>query len=595
MAAKLPIESPEFWNARLAEFRTQPYRAIANVDEAEWARIQQESKTLLHDLITPGQKVLDVGCAYGPLLETLPECEYTGVDISNGFLDLGRLLAANAYPSAKFLFANARRLPFKENHVFDWAVCRSMEGTITENVSTLAWRSILDEVCRVSKKVLVFNYGNIQEYKIHARDPKPKTARVDKPLKVWFPKFFTEAHRESWQGAMLVEALRRHGVECVLELSGECDLAFCGSFFLHEKFREALSFYPYIPTVHYNWDLYPFQIEGRHLHYGNRWKTYIKELTKANRIVVPSRCTALRTRQYIGVDAFVARSSVRLFDAPVASPGDYILDPVRKYPDHNNELVRQACNELNLPLVESKNGLSLDEFRRTVAEARIIVSAQHEASTGGLTLLEGYALGKPVLLSNSPYHGAVDYFDNRATYFQWDSLEDLKQRLKQLWDDPPKLNRTECYTWVRNNFSEDNLAADLAANFREVLGLPPRVFKPVMHSENYQPVHSYHDDTGFITWRKGTGGNVELLNIAVYQPGQGHGKNLLRKMLSQLLSEPPFCTVFGFTRVANLSSRKFYESAGFDLQHVNGVYNDGEAILFNARFTHLVSNLGVEQ
>lgn len=108
----------------------------------------------------------------------------------------------------------------------------------------------------------------------------------------------------------------------------------------------------------------------------------------------------------------------------------------------------------------------------------------------------------------------------------------------------------------------------------------------------YRKIDYYRDDTGYIVWRRGTGDNVELLHIHVYQRGKGHGKLLFHNMLKQLAGQPPYWSVFGFTRVSNQEARNFYQALGFDLVHIPGVYHEGRAILFHAPYQRLVARMG---
>jgi ribosomal protein S18 acetylase RimI-like enzyme len=92
------------------------------------------------------------------------------------------------------------------------------------------------------------------------------------------------------------------------------------------------------------------------------------------------------------------------------------------------------------------------------------------------------------------------------------------------------------------------------------------------------------DEGGYVVWRRGTGGNVELLHL---RAAQGHGRRLLRRMLDGLASDPPYCTVFGFTRVGNVTAQGFYKAMGFTLTQVAGVYADGSAVVFSQTFEKL--------
>ena len=99
----------------------------------------------------------------------------------------------------------------------------------------------------------------------------------------------------------------------------------------------------------------------------------------------------------------------------------------------------------------------------------------------------------------------------------------------------------------------------------------------------------YDEDKGFIVWRTGTGGNTELLHVRTFEGGKGYGRWLFYQMLDRLKENPPYYSVFGFTRVGNTEAQAFYGALGFKLQRVMGLYNDGEAVLFWQSFDVLWS------
>lgn len=92
---------------------------------------------------------------------------------------------------------------------------------------------------------------------------------------------------------------------------------------------------------------------------------------------------------------------------------------------------------------------------------------------------------------------------------------------------------------------------------------------------------------GHVMWRRGTGGNFELLELRATLARQGQGRRLVAAMLRAMAANPPYATVFGFTRLANLDAQAFYRAMGFTLSAVAGVYADGSAILFSARYRDL--------
>lgn len=93
---------------------------------------------------------------------------------------------------------------------------------------------------------------------------------------------------------------------------------------------------------------------------------------------------------------------------------------------------------------------------------------------------------------------------------------------------------------------------------------------------------------GYIVWRRGTGENVELLHLKTFERGMGTGKTLVCSMLQILKDDPPYSSVFGFTRSVNMEAQKFYRSLGFILSPVEGVYADGTAVLFSQTFEKLL-------
>ncbi len=108
---------------------------------------------------------------------------------------------------------------------------------------------------------------------------------------------------------------------------------------------------------------------------------------------------------------------------------------------------------------------------------------------------------------------------------------------------------------------------------------------------DYAQVYAERTEDGYITWRRGTGGNVELLHIRTKDKRIGQGKRLLMRMLEKLQANPPYGgkgTVFGFTRVSNINALDWYDRMGFDISRVCGVYAEGMAVCFSAPYALLI-------
>jgi hypothetical protein len=291
-------------------------------------------------------------------------------------------------------------------------------------------------------------------------------------MKVWFPEFFTEAHRKPGEGDVLAEELRKFGIDCQLNLTEDCSFIFCGTIWRMNLVKEERQRYPNIPTIHYNWDLYPFQViesSGYTRANPDLWTPYIDELAVCRDIWVPSRCTVDRTAEFVGrSDSVVIKTSVRPWEYPTQITGDYAVDVMRKYPDPNRDMAAEGCRAVGIPLIETRNSVPWEAFKTNIAESRFLISAQFEASTGGLTLLEGYWHGKPSLISNSPRHGGIDYFGDRAKYFQWDNPVLFRQSLLSMIEDTPKVDIDEARSWITKEYSEYAMAERMAKRFWEL-------------------------------------------------------------------------------------------------------------------------------
>ncbi len=121
----------------------------------------------------------------------------------------------------------------------------------------------------------------------------------------------------------------------------------------------------------------------------------------------------------------------------------------------------------------------------------------------------------------------------------------------------------------------------------------PKTFNFKRHVERYMETSYIEGPTGYIVWRVGTGGNTELLHLYAYPSRKNHGKSLLKRMLKELVKDPPYSTVYGFCLASNTEAKKFYEAVGFDVSFVKGVYREGGAYLFSQEYSKLKEMHGV--
>jgi len=91
----------------------QDYNAIAE-SFSSTRRFVWQGLEPLYNYALPGEKVLDLGCGNGRLLQIFKEIDidYIGVDSSEKLIEIAKKL----YPNAKFQVADALHPPFPTNH-----------------------------------------------------------------------------------------------------------------------------------------------------------------------------------------------------------------------------------------------------------------------------------------------------------------------------------------------------------------------------------------------------------------------------------------------------------------------------------------------
>lgn len=264
-------------------------------------------------------------------------------------------------------------------------------------------------------------------------------------IKLHFIENFSEGDRDGQLEAM--------GKAFDLVSPEECDVLYCASV---AKVRSALSLKRSFPDkllVTYCWDYYKWVHDGQNDQFA--WREYREFLKMCDLVLVPSDGQKLRLKELLGIDSVVCECSVNFYEHDTKD-GNYVLDPVRDYPEENLGWVEKACSELNIPYIHTEHGYTEEEFRKLVSECTFMTCAYREASTGGLTLMEGLYNGKMSLVSNSPYMGASNYIGDLGYYFQYDDFQDLKRKIWFLWENrktvPRDIARKHCSYFTHDAF-----------------------------------------------------------------------------------------------------------------------------------------------
>lgn len=276
-------------------------------------------------------------------------------------------------------------------------------------------------------------------------------------MKVYFIDKFSEGDAEAQ-----AEAMRKY---CELTPPEEADIIYCGSI---AKMQTATVVQELTkkPLATFCWDYYLWAHNGVQQNFN--WKRYQQFLNTCDLVFVPSTTQQKRLKELLNVDSIVVHSGVTVFDHEVSDQG-FILDPVRYYPEENRDWAEKAAKELGIPFVHSEHQFTFEEYKKLVATCTFMTSCFREASTGGLSLVEGLYLGKPSLISNSPYQGANDYVGEFATKFQFDDYEDLVDKMSFMWKNRVQLDTATTRKYIKQNFTYDLMSKKICEHFKRLL------------------------------------------------------------------------------------------------------------------------------
>lgn len=232
-----------------------------------------------------------------------------------------------------------------------------------------------------------------------------------------------------------------------------------------EETFAALKRFGDVPLYCYNWDCYEW-VWSRPRPGEYDYKRYGELLKQAREVWVPSYCTGERTTQWWGIKNWnVILSACPYWDHPNVHDGGYALCTLREIPDPWWGKFEECCARLNIPYKMSLHEKTYQEYQDLVAGCRFLCAPLYELSTGGLTLMEGYYLGKPCLVSDSRWNGARDYLGDRANYFKHGDVHDFEDALIRMHDNPPPVLADHQFH-IKHKFSDQRMVDDMLARIR---------------------------------------------------------------------------------------------------------------------------------
>lgn len=160
VSGNIPVADPDYWQWRLQKAEASGYRhkALYYVPLNTWRLIERQHRKILRMKIGNNDSVLDVGCAWGRLLDLLPTTwngKYLGIDVASGLVEL----AQEQHPNHQFKVGDVRQeLPQLQHQAFDWAVMISVRSMIIRNLGQQTWDEVERELRRVCWRLLFLEY-----------------------------------------------------------------------------------------------------------------------------------------------------------------------------------------------------------------------------------------------------------------------------------------------------------------------------------------------------------------------------------------------------------------------------------------------------
>lgn len=263
-------------------------------------------------------------------------------------------------------------------------------------------------------------------------------------------------------GASWLEELARELEKLGHEITPNCDkntdIIMGMSVTQIDRIRRAHNEYPSIPMLNYNWDVYSWvwtrPREGEY-----DYKLYGELLKQSKYVLVPSTEEAVRTKNWFDIDAVVVKTYIPFWDYEIKDD-NYVFQPLREIPDDNLGWFENICDELEIPYISNKHhDHKHEDLKRIVASCSFIVSPYREASTGSLDIIQGYYMGKPVLIFGNE-NGGRDYLGNATGVYYCYDKEDMKKWIKDMWENRrivPEENRS----WVKKKYTAENMAKQI--------------------------------------------------------------------------------------------------------------------------------------
>ena len=188
---------------------------------------------------------------------------------------------------------------------------------------------------------------------------------------------------------------------------------------------------PNVPLILYNWDWYDFvdKTSGDWLEFTRMMKEDCKEVWSASKITAEKCFKDTQIKSDFWNYCYILPEEWK----GETKDGGYIIQASRNSEQKRFDWFERAGlqNEIPTKSYHPRNN-SRQDFVKAVQECSFLCVCSVDESLGGLTAAEAAYNHKPILISD--FEGAKEVWGDGAWYFEKDNYEDLKEKMKWIWD-----------------------------------------------------------------------------------------------------------------------------------------------------------------
>lgn len=220
----------------------------------------------------------------------------------------------------------------------------------------------------------------------------------------------------------------------VNDCTEDCDFLIGMSISVIGQFGRFHYLYPNVSAILYNWDWYShLDKTGRGM--AGDWGEFIRMMEECKEVWSASKITAEKCQKDTGI---VSPFWNYAFIIPeewteINHDSQYIIQASRQDPQKRFDWFEKAAKENGIVSKSyHPNTNSRPDFIQAVSNCSFLCVCSIDESLGGLTAAEAAFCRKPVLVAD--FEGAKEVWGDDVWYFNKDSYDDLKVKMKWLWD-----------------------------------------------------------------------------------------------------------------------------------------------------------------